>query len=388
MYSKFSDASQRALGKSKAVIKRALKKGDTDSIQEINRLFEASSAKDAAMVFTSNVDPELAEEISRHIREDRVSKSMRDYSAVVYLNLTLVASSLLKWMKTNGYYGTTFKEALDALWEYESLMYRKVCITIHNDAFLKERSKIVLSRAQWMQAIRATLLQYNAEGNVLAKSPRRVVSPEFSLFYAQVLLYLYHEVRYDRMMARPWDDKRADNSEVYLARIEELTKQLDALREENDRLLRKERKDLDSVIAPLEREIADRDAKIEILREENELIRHVHEELRVQEDLPDELLELPERGVMFIGGASPLRKKIQARFPEWKVVSTTDIMKVTGSPSVVFLYTDYISHTMTAIVKKNLNTTALYCHGTNIERLEQSMRAAYTLDRRRCSEKA
>lgn len=387
MYTRYSDAQQVALGKVKKGLKQLVKKQDADTVLELYRLFETSSIGEAAITCTEYVDEDLAEELRRHEKEHKAALGIREADAFLYLELTIAASFLFRWMKTHGYYGSTLKQAFLVLWDYEPIIYERLVIAIHDYEMFKVNENTLLTRGHWLQAIKLSLAERNIGTSLKVDIPARIVGEEFTRFYMRILLHLYHLIRYEKGIVQPVKSKHAEDGEVYLRRIEQLNAQINALREENDRMARKERKEIDSIVAPLERALRERDDQIETLTAENDLLRTIQSAIEQQvNDVPTELLELPQDGVMFIGGSPQLRTRIQAVYPAWKVLAPEDITRIGEIHSIVFLYTDYISHTVTNIVRKNMLSKPLYCHGTNWERLETSMRIAYTQSQREVTE--
>lgn len=352
-----------------------------DAVTAINsyRLWEASSAREAGIAFIGNYDPELAERLTELEQNKDRAKSASDLTEWVRLNMVMAASSLLKWMKTNGYYGDTLADALFALYEFEPTLHQKLITMFPDRDFHEDGERIPLKRIQWMHAIEMSLVAYNGDTTVFANGPKKEASPEFSLFYVQVLSNLWHIVRFDRGLVQPVKTSPRKGEDVYLKRIEDLTAQLDTLREENDKLRSKERKAVDSLVVPLERELRNMEDQVAKLQTENATLREIQECLAQQDEYVEELLELPATGVTFIGGSPQLRAKVSLAFPDWKVIDSADKVRVRDSQDIVFLYTDYISHSTASLARKRANWKPLFCHGTNWERLERSMRSAYTL---------
>ena len=382
MYCRMSDALQKARNLNKDMAKKVRKKYDIASAEEIMRTISATSGIEALVELTRRQDPELGDRLAELNRLWVKSKTVRSLSKLADLGLSTRASNLLKWMRVNGYYGGSLGEAVAALMEFEPVLHEKTVIAVGGDDFIKKYEHMPVKRVLWIQAIRMALVPFNSESLTDCKGPKKELSREFSVFYTSVVFHLIQLVKFEHDIAQPVKAHHKDNSEVYTQRIESLMSQLDSLREENDRLRNKERRELDSVVVPLEQELRKKDERIAELEEENAALREVQEQLSEQDEYQEELLELPTSGVTFIGGSPQLRSKVAQVYSEWKVVDTEARAQVTSTQGIVFLYSDYLSHTAQYMARKRSDAKPLYCHGRNWERLEHSMRTAYTISQK------
>lgn len=127
----------------------------------------------------------------------------------------------------------------------------------------------------------------------------------------------------------------------------------------------------------LERELAEKNAHIEALIE-----RLWDAKRQVQtEEKEAELLDLPERGVIFIGGHPNMVKHLKNRFPDWRFIDGDDRnFKDLGSPSVIFIWFEHISHpTYHRIMTFAPDACPIrYCNATNQNRLIEEMKRAWT----------
>lgn len=382
MYVSYSLAHSLMTGAAQKVCKKIRKKGDIAAAEALYRPYTSSSIQEASIVFTENTNPELGSELRRLTRAADEAKDITELKEFLRLKLTMEASGLLRWMKGNSYYGTTVSDAYLALWEYEPILYAQLYMALGDAEFFRVNSQAIISRVNWMDAIRTALAGEAAGNYTMIQLPEKKASYTFSKFYMRVLLNLYWILKYTRGIAQPVKAAHNEDAQVYLNRIETLSNQVNSLREENERLQSKERKDMSSIVVPLERAISDKDTQIAELTAELELIREIQETITKQEDIKEKLLELPADNVLFVGGPQTLRSAVQKKHPAWKLLAPDEMAKMTPSNRLVFVYTDYISHKMSNLVRKNVTGDPMYCRGTNIERLEHSMREAYTLHMR------
>ena len=90
--------------------------------------------------------------------------------------------------------------------------------------------------------------------------------------------------------------------------------------------------------------------------------------------------QLPQKGVLFLGGHQNMIKKLRQQFPKWTFVSD-DQLKRCGSVNhtLVFYWTGHSSHKMMQYVYSKLseNSNVLYVAATNLPRLIEEMRCSY-----------
>jgi len=160
-----------------------------------------------------------------------------------------------------------------------------------------------------------------------------------------------------------------------------LKKQNESLKNENKELQLRLRKDITNAVVPLEKQLSQKNAEIDRLQEEltaYKSIRQAEEEVDEVLECVDELMELPEDGVAFVGGHYNLQSKLKLRYPSWKFYTTDTPAANIGRPDIVFLYSDHINHILFNRVSTKYRDRMLYCHGTNIEKLSENMQRVYT----------
>lgn len=128
------------------------------------------------------------------------------------------------------------------------------------------------------------------------------------------------------------------------------------------------------------------------LREKDDYIDYLERQLRKQqteeldfairnehfEQDPWKDIDLPEKGVLFLGGHQNMTKKLWNKYPEWLFV-TDDRLRTLDDVKYVFYWTNHGSHKMMRHVFSQLaeDTEIFYVTFTNIELLEDEMKRLY-----------
>ena len=90
--------------------------------------------------------------------------------------------------------------------------------------------------------------------------------------------------------------------------------------------------------------------------------------------------ELPQKGVLFLGGHQNMTKKLRQQFPKWRFI-TDDQIKQTGkiNYTIVFYWTKHSSHRLMQYVYSKLPDDAniLYVTATNLPLLIEEMQYTY-----------
>lgn len=122
--------------------------------------------------------------------------------------------------------------------------------------------------------------------------------------------------------------------------------------------------------------------RIARLEEELAIYRSIEQQAEeVDEVITDDvqLLELPEDSVMFVGGHPNLIAKLRAEHRSWRFVSSVSDVPEPVLCKHVFYYSRYVSHKVQYKLQRYYNGPIMYCDGTSLDRLYQSMREVYTL---------
>lgn len=91
-------------------------------------------------------------------------------------------------------------------------------------------------------------------------------------------------------------------------------------------------------------------------------------------------MELPQKGVLFLGGHQNMTKKLRQFFPKWTYVTDDQLKKCSIiNQRVVFYWTKHSSHKMMRYVYSKLpnDTSIIYVTATNLPLLIEQMQITY-----------
>ena len=91
-------------------------------------------------------------------------------------------------------------------------------------------------------------------------------------------------------------------------------------------------------------------------------------------------MELPQKGVLFLGGHQNMTKKLRQQFPKWRYVTDDQLKRcVNINQTVVFYWTKHSSHKMMRYVYSKLpdNASIIYVTATNLPLLIAEMQHTY-----------
>lgn len=91
-------------------------------------------------------------------------------------------------------------------------------------------------------------------------------------------------------------------------------------------------------------------------------------------------MELPQKGVLFLGGHQNMTKKLRQQFPKWTYVTDDQLKRcVNINQTVVFYWTKHSSHKMMRYVYSKLpdNASIIYVTATNLPLLIAEMQHTY-----------
>lgn len=91
-------------------------------------------------------------------------------------------------------------------------------------------------------------------------------------------------------------------------------------------------------------------------------------------------MELPQKGVLFLGGHQNMTKKLRQQFPKWTYVTDDQLKRCSNiNQSVVFYWTKHSSHKMMRYVYSKLpdNASIIYVTATNLPLLIAEMQHTY-----------
>lgn len=93
-----------------------------------------------------------------------------------------------------------------------------------------------------------------------------------------------------------------------------------------------------------------------------------------------ESIEIPKKGVMFLGGHPNLIKKLQQLYPKWAYVSDDQFQRKSSfNQDIIFYWTGHGSHQLMKYVysKMSDNAKIIYVTATNLPLLLNEMNTAY-----------
>lgn len=91
-------------------------------------------------------------------------------------------------------------------------------------------------------------------------------------------------------------------------------------------------------------------------------------------------IELPKKGVLFLGGHQNMTKKLRQQFPKWTYVTDDQLKRCSSiSQTIVFYWTKHSSHKMMRYVYSKLpeDASILYVTATNLPLLINEMQKTY-----------
>lgn len=157
--------------------------------------------------------------------------------------------------------------------------------------------------------------------------------------------------------------------------------------------LQKELSNAQKALPPMQRRAEQAEKKTEKLERELETaksqIRELQRQVRIAQlaspqsepEQSETLDELPETGVLFVGGHPNMTWKLAQKYPAWRFIDADDgSFGTLGSPDVIFFWDKHLSHKTweKVLLYNTANIPVCYIKATNIEKLELEMRRIYT----------
>lgn len=94
----------------------------------------------------------------------------------------------------------------------------------------------------------------------------------------------------------------------------------------------------------------------------------------------DTNMELPQKGVLFLGGHQNMIKKLRQQFPKWTYITDDQLKRCSSiNQTVIFYWTKHSSHKMMQYVYSRLpdNVSIIYVSATNLSLLIAEMQHTY-----------
>lgn len=169
---------------------------------------------------------------------------------------------------------------------------------------------------------------------------------------------------------------------------ERLAKELSALRRENKALekecyqLRKENGAMGEELARVAALGLEETSPLPDTDTEDDLLdSYVVDDADVNE--PEELPELPDTGIMFVGGHPNFLKKLREVYPDWSYITKENVperLRQYSKQKMCYIYTAHTSHPIywgVINALRNCDTPYSYIKGTNLDRVITEMRQDY-----------
>jgi len=251
-------------------------------------------------------------------------------------------------------------------------------------------SGLVISKQDWVNAA-VVSLGFENMGTLdnVWKYSECGDSNGYSLVSIMVTVYLAALSAYSRYIER---GKQKDISrdpivkELEKAKVEivKLKKKVSSLNEGKKKFESSQRSAIAAAVGPLEKENTElRQQVLDLQEERSQLLAQLdwlENQMQMQEDMSDDstdLLELPEDNVLFIGGSVNLVKKLKVQHPSWIFIDST-VYNSYPQCGVIFVCAQALAHKTFYRLTKEYGRNLVYCGGTNIERLTESMQRGYT----------
>lgn len=326
----------------------------------------------------SEVSPDLEEFLVQ--REARVEESKlvalhrKDTAAPTHVDIRRIRRKLQKL----NMYPKKLEEVVNILFDFDPVVGMHMCVLF--DKHRRNPSSVITDDI-WCIATYYALYAFNMEKceDFVWDLPSEE-DEQFQFFYILCLFLslLVLAPASEKTEIEAVKQKDAKEMEVLQEKVRRLETQVCDLSTENSALKATLRSEVNKAIIPLEQTISKQQKELQELQAELDFLR----ELRSVEENEDctedtQLLELPPYAV-FIGGHNILQTKLRSLFPNWKILSCDDKKADVGETDIIFLYTDYISHSQFKRVKGLYAGKLVYCYGTNLDILTDSMRKSYT----------
>lgn len=255
----------------------------------------------------------------------------------------------------------------------------------------------VITKAMWLDALYTILSIHQADSDekciyrydrILQNELEEGNDTALGLLYVQVFGIMglicdrkkHEQEAIKQQRAAEAADKRAANVKNS-AKVDKLKAQLESAQREG----RVRAETLQERIKTMSREFEEREEKLrqrnEQLEEELAIYRSIEEQTEQVEEIDEDtpLLDLPESNVMFVGGHPNMVSKLRAEHGGWKFASSVSEIPEPVQSDVVFYYCRHVSHKMLQKLQKWYTGPILYCEGTNMDKLHDSMRRIYTV---------
>ena len=195
--------------------------------------------------------------------------------------------------------------------------------------------------------------------------------------------YLKADEKEDEIAALRQQLKEAnERASVAERKINDLQSKISAQRIEHNKQINKLQHDFDSALLEKEETLdffIRQSSQMMGLEPEDEELPEF-EDGSEEEDAEEFQYDLPEGGVLFLGGHQNMTKKLKQIHPRWRYQSDTNQFNNGGtSIKMVFMWTNHMSHSLYQAVCSFIpkKIPIMYVTATNLHRLEHEMKDAY-----------
>lgn len=320
----------------------------------------------------------------------------------------------LKRIKQKGYWAENPLRLREVYSEYESA-HEETSNVIHTLPFFYlmaatnafacyGKSSRRFTEDEWLLAIEYGMLMYDPK--VFATEGLSSFAPylEDAMPYIWLCLITAHlAVELD---SRRKQEEKIEKGRIYLEAIQKLKDELEKQTAETDRRARaaadiaksEERGVWREKVKELEKnhcnDLAAKDRYIRILERQVDALSEAPppEERQKQDLLPEgkneeaissdsQKAELPEEGVVFLGGWEAIQKNIRNAHPKWTVIGVdgAERLRIGSSTKLAFFWYRYCSHKASQAVfaKLPVDAEVVFVSSANMDLLEQEMRVGY-----------
>lgn len=320
----------------------------------------------------------------------------------------------LKRIKQKGYWAENPLRLREVYSEYEST-HEETSNVIHTLPFFYlmaatnafacyGKNSRKFTEDEWLLAIEYGMLMYDPK--VFAAEGLSSFAPylEDAIPYIWLCLITAHlAVELD---SRRKQEEKIEKGRIYLEAIQKLKDELEKQTAETDRraktaadkakseergVWREKVKDLEEKHC---NDLAAKDRYIRILERQIDALSEAppQKEQQKQDLLPEgkneeaiasdsQKAELPEEGVLFLGGWEAIQKNIRDAHPKWTVIGVNgaERLRIGSSTKVAFFWYRYCSHKASQAVfaKLPVDAEVVFVSSANLELLEQEMREGY-----------
>lgn len=342
--------------------------------------------------FRATVDKELKSiEHNRNWAKqfaERTPTAQRAYAVSESLLDKRFARRVLLHLRAKGVYADSYTQMIDlctTTYGVHNKLYQ--LLTILCSIPLKRRDPSSLDMNAWMYAI--CLARFNYGKDVTKDNMAEFVEAEYN--HMLVNAYMLMQFGGDALredsdlvtsLRKEIESLNQELSAINRRRTVSQSRQaeLDGLRKANKGLMKK----LEVAETPYKAELMAKDAEIARLRMKVDLLQASLGRSPIAADIPvEELLTLPESGVVFVGGHTKLVQRLRVKYPDWTFYSGVKHSTYITHAAVTFMYTDYMKHAVYYAYREHgPNAPILYISGVNLDILEEDMRRQYTQLRR------